>query len=77
MGLLEEAIGHGPKKGPVCSVALFLDALGVEERAEVVAAMSDAVVTSSGLVRAMKARGWPTPQAQVIQRHRRGECRCG
>jgi hypothetical protein len=77
VSLVEEARADRPIKGPRCTVAVMLDGLGGDDRAEAVAALADPAVMSSALVRAMARRGWDVPTQYVVQRHRRGECRCG
>ena len=77
MSLSDDAKQALVPRGPVCTVAALLARLPDGDAAEVVAALNDPHVPTAGLQRAMEARGWNPPRQQTIQRHRRGECRCG
>lgn len=77
MGLLDEARQHHRQKGQPCTMGSFLASLSDTERAEVVDALTDRSVPSTALRDALVDRGHQPPAAQTMQRHRRGECRCG
>jgi hypothetical protein len=63
------------KKGPQCSVARLLDALPIQDRAEVVEAM-ESQVPSSALSEALLELHKVRVNAHIIARHRRRECMC-
>ncbi|MFJ9848602.1 hypothetical protein [Streptomyces sp. NPDC101150] len=65
-------------RGPECTVKVFADGLDSDARTAVVNAMSNRKLTSSGIYRALRARvGDIAPSAHTINRHRRGDCKCG
>lgn len=72
--MLDEARAAVKAKGPRCSVGILIQTLTEAEQAEVAEALASNV-ESSGLARAMAARGWEV-RAGNLARHRAGECAC-
>lgn len=65
----------GEPKGPPCSTRLLLGRLSIEDRAALMAALEDPMVTTAIIARVLRARGHDT-SAHNLQRHRRGDCKC-
>lgn len=76
MSLLDEARAATPRKGPSCGVGKFLANLSEDMQTEVTDVLADDECTVSGLVAALKGRGYAPPEIPSWQRHRRQECRC-
>ncbi len=62
-------------KGPTCQMGVALAALSPEDRAGVVDAMADPLVTGTGIARWLAKRGIRI-RPFTVQRHRRGDCQC-
>lgn len=62
--------------GRTCAVKLVIETLTPDDHADLVAAFNDPSVTSAAIYRALNHRGSNVSQFS-LQRHRRGECRCG
>lgn len=77
MSLIEEARERKRPKGQPCTLGTFLASLADTERAEVCEALAERALSSTAIRDALVNRGHEPPKPQVIQRHRRGECRCG
>jgi hypothetical protein len=67
---------YRPPKGPNCTIGIILTALPESEAATLRAAMGNPHAPSTHIARALEAMGHPVKPFN-IQRHRRGECRCG
>lgn len=65
-----------PPKGPTCSVLSLLATVDAETGDLIRAAMNNPYAPSTMIARAVAERGHRI-SAHVLQRHRRGECRCG
>ena len=76
MSLLDEAKAATPHKGPLCGVGRFLSSLSPEMRTEVNDVLYDPGCTDSGLIAALKLRGYDPPRTQVWGHHSRGGCKC-
>lgn len=75
--LLDEIrAGSVETSGRVCAVKTVLESLTPDDRSDLLVAFDDLSVTSAAIYRALNNRG---VQISVfsLQRHRRGECRCG
>ncbi len=77
MGLADEARKMTGTNGPVCSIVTLYRSLTPAQAREARKAIDNPDVPATGLVRAMKARGWDVPSSNTIQRHRRRDCSCG
>lgn len=71
---LREQLAPPSARGGTCSVRIFVSQH--DKAAEWIELLDDASVLSSQLHSLMRAHGFPAGQ-QTVQRHRRGECRCG
>lgn len=79
MGLLAEAVKRGPqvKKGPPCTVSVWLNTLDPETRAEAQQILDDESWAHTAISKTFKPLGLDV-NPQTIGRHRRGECKfCG
>jgi hypothetical protein len=76
LSLRTEVEALGNRCGPRCTVALLLNQLDEEERAELVDCLDDTVgVQTSALTRVLRARGHQIGEASM-GRHRRRDCAC-
>lgn len=66
---------YRPPRGPACTVAVILETADEETVQLFTAALDNAYAPSTALSKAMTDRGHRI-SAHVLQRHRRGECRC-
>ena len=75
--LLDEIRGNvnGPG-GPVCTVKMLEQTFTADDYADLLAAFSAPMVPTAAIWRALDQRGINVSQG-ALQRHRRGECRCG
>lgn len=71
---LRDQLAPPAQRGGTCSVRTFVVNSGRTE--EWIELLDDASVLSSQLHILMRTHGYPAG-AQTVQRHRRGECRCG
>jgi hypothetical protein len=67
---------YRPRRGPTCTVPAILDTADDDTVALFTAALANPHAPGTDIARAMTERGYPIP-AHTLQRHRRGECRCG
>lgn len=75
--LLDEMRAENAVKGGACTLYEFLPKLGPDERAAVLAALTDASIQATALARWLKKRGFQGTY-QIIARHRQRGCRlCG
>jgi hypothetical protein len=61
--------------GPSCTIGILLKELDKDTAASLTAAMQNPHAPATKISQALKDMGKPA-SAHVIQRHRRGECRC-
>jgi len=74
MSLATALMEHkGSAKGPRCTLCVILDDLPKEDKAALVAAMSDQSFTGAAISRALKSQHH-TISGSVVMRHRKGEC---
>lgn len=66
---------YRPPHGPACTVAVILRTADEETAELFTAALANAYAPSSAIAKAMTDRGHKI-SANVLQRHRRGDCRC-
>ena len=66
---------YRPPKGPRCGVELVLTALDEKTRKTLQAALDNVYAPSTKIAQALADLGHRT-STHVVQRHRRGECRC-
>lgn len=66
---------NGPG-GPVCTVKMLSETFTPDDYADLLAAFSEPLVPTAAIWRALDQRGINVSQGS-LQRHRRGECRCG
>lgn len=64
------------RKGPPCTMSVILDDLQGNDKEALVAALNDTTVMHSTIYRVLTKNGFPV-SLNTVQRHRRGECRCG
>lgn len=78
MGKLGAALQALPKtkKGPRCSVGVFLGTLAKGDAEELRTALKDATVMSSALAIAVRSTFGSDLSQHTIARHRRGHCSC-
>jgi hypothetical protein len=62
--------------GPTCTVKVLEQTFTPDDYADLLAAFSEPLVPTSAIWRALDQRGINVSQG-ALQRHRRGECRCG
>jgi hypothetical protein len=62
--------------GPVCTVKVLRETFTPDDYADLLAAFSEPLVPTAAIWRALDQRGVNVSQG-ALQRHRRGECRCG
>ncbi len=75
--LLNEIHAHvNSSNGPVCTVKMLQEAFTPDDYADLLAAFSEPLVPTAAIWRALDQRGVNVSQG-ALQRHRRGECRCG
>mgnify|MGYP007090086211 FL=1 len=67
---------YRPRRGPNCSIALIIETADEATRELFAAALANPHAPGTDIAKAMAERGYPMP-AHTLQRHRRGECRCG
>jgi hypothetical protein len=65
-----------PKKGPSCSIGVFLATLQPAKRSEVDAALADADLQTAHLTRALELMAGRKFQPMSVGRHRKGGCNC-
>ena len=76
-GLLDEIRAENATKGGTCTLHEFLPRLNAEERAAVMAALTDPTIQATALARWLTKHGYEGTY-QVIARHRQHGCRmCG
>lgn len=75
MSLVADIAAHGHTKGPRCSVAVLLDSMTAEDRAELVDVLEQERFAGSDICRALRARGIDIA-SDVVSRHRRKDCKC-
>lgn len=66
---------YRPPRGPACTVGVILATADPETVQLFTAALANAYAPSTAISKAMSDRGHPL-SSHVLQRHRRGECRC-
>lgn len=66
---------YRPPRGPACTVAVIIATADPETAQLFTAALANAYAPSTAIAKAITDRGHPI-SANVVQRHRRGECRC-
>ena len=78
MGLLDSLASpdYRPPRGPECGVAIVLEQLDDKTRKTLQAALDNPHAPSTKISAALGEMGLRT-SSHVVQRHRRGECRCG
>lgn len=64
-----------PRRGPVCTMKALLESVDDDTADLIRAAMTNPYAPSTMIARAITERGHRV-SAHVVQRHRRGECRC-
>lgn len=75
--LLDEIKSHvNGQGGPLCTVKALAKTMTPDDHADLLAAFSEPLVPTSAIWRALDQRGINVSQG-ALQRHRRGECRCG
>jgi hypothetical protein len=67
---------YRPSRGPNCSISLIMSGADKETAQLFAAALKNPHAPATEIAKAMAERGYPMP-AHSLQRHRRGECRCG
>lgn len=67
---------YRPSKGPTCTIATLLSMIDAKEAKLLNAALANPNAPSTDIARALAGMGHPVKPYNV-QRHRRGECRCG
>ncbi len=77
MGLLDSLASpdYRPPRGPECGMSLVLAALDDKTRKTLLAAIDNPYAPSTKIAQALVELGQRT-SVHVVQRHRRGECRC-
>ena len=77
MALLDDLANpdYRAPSGPACTVGILLKQLDKKTVDTLTAAMNNPHAPSTRISQALKDMGHPA-SAHVIQRHRRGECRC-
>lgn len=78
MSFADDAASFAGIPGGVCSVGLLLDDITTDDpdlADEVRAALTNRRLSSTGIMRALRSRGWEIT-INPIERHRRGECKC-
>lgn len=63
------------RKGPGCTIGLYLRSLGNTAREQVEAALGRPELTTSAISRALRDRGLDASDF-TVRRHRRGDCSC-
>jgi glutathionyl-hydroquinone reductase len=66
---------YRPPRGPECGMALVLAAVDDKTRKTLLAALDNPYAPSTKIAQALAELGHRT-SVHVVQRHRRGECRC-
>lgn len=64
---------HGPT--PCCNIAHLLTHLNKADQADLHAALADANIKHTAIIRVLKNRGLPI-KPSAVSRHRKGECSC-
>lgn len=67
---------YRPPKGPACTIQLLLDTLDADTAEHLRGALANPHAASTAIVKALQDAGHRV-SANTMQRHRRGECRCG
>lgn len=65
-----------PVKGPPCTMGVILSELDKDDRSALVEALIDRTVEHTTIYRVLTGNGFKV-SINTVQRHRRGECRCG
>lgn len=66
---------YRPVKGPDCSMGILLSTVDKETQTLIMAAMANQYAPSTLIAEALTERNHRI-SANVVQRHRRGQCRC-
>lgn len=74
--LTELVEAHTGRSGGTCAIVKVRAQLDAETAAELDALMADEAVQGSAIARALESLGFQIKR-DSLQRHRRGDCRCG
>ena len=64
------------RKGPPCSISVILSELDKDDRTALVEALTNPLIAHTAIYRVLANNGFRV-NLNTVQRHRRGECRCG
>ena len=70
------ATSSPPRKGPPCSISVILGELDKDDRTALVEALTNPLIAHTAIYRVLADNGFRV-NLNTVQRHRRGECRCG
>lgn len=75
MGLLDDIMDEKPQKSRDCSVAILLNSMSPDDRADLETALEDVMIQSTIIARVLERNGHKI-KSPAIGRHRRGACAC-